>query len=309
MKLFSREISLRQFNEAMKILGVEQVQRSKDPKYEAMFPTFAIGGTRFNFDTMRAKAYRGKIPDAIIAEAKKKEMEDFHVKESQIYFIEMFSEYSFYTLESLLIVITLMQGRYSKELVQQVVMETFERMLDCPQIKGVPHYPVPEGELHAKTANLRILLNEYVKVVNPFTNGNLQEISTILDKVDIRYIDDELSTGLEMQTNKAYARFSIEGNHNPDFCFTSSIKRGHTIKYYSKEKWEATDEFIDFTYIGKDNKQKKITLSLRRGVIWEKGKEWEMAVIKDEQLSELKKAIKSSTEMLRAEIACNIWKK
>lgn len=306
MKLFSNDISLRQFNEAMKILGVEQVQKSKDPKYEAKFPTFAIGNTRFNFDTMRVKAYRGKIPDAIIAEAKKKEMEDFHFKESFIFFIDMFSEYSFETLEALLIVITLMQGRYSKELVQQVILETFEKMLDCPQIKEVPHYPVPEDELHAKTAKLRIPLNEYVKVVNPFTNPNLQKISTILDKVDIKYIDDEMSTGIEMQTRKAYAEFSIDNHH--DFCFTAAIKRRHIIEYYSEEKWDAKDEFIDFTYIGKDNKEKKITLSLRKGLIWKNDKEWKMSKVTYKQISKLKKAIESSTEMLRAEIASNIWK-
>lgn len=309
MKLFKQDISLRQFNEAMKILGVEQVQRSKDPKYEAKFPTFAIGNTRFSFSsTMYAIADRGKIPDAIIAEATKKEVEDFHFKKSFIFFVDMFSQYTFYTLESLLIVITLMQGRYSKELVQKVILQTFEKMLDCPEIKKVPHYPVPKDELHAKTETLRKPLSEYVRVVNPFTtNGNLQEISTILGKVDIRYIDDAMATGLEMKTNKAYARFSIDNHHY--FRFTTSIKGRHIIEYYSEEKWDAIDEFIDFTHIGKDNKEKKITLSLRKGLIWKNDKEWTISKVTSKQISRLEKAIKSSTEMLRAEIASNIWKK
>lgn len=115
-----------------------------------------------------------------------------------------------------------------------------------------------------------------------------------------------MSTGIEMQTRKTYAEFSIDNHH--DFCFTAAIKRRHIIEYYSEEKWDAKDEFIDFTYIGKDNKEKKITLSLRKGLIWKNDKEWKMSKVTYKQISKLKKAIESSTEMLRAEIASNIWK-
>ena len=124
------EITTRQFIVAMETYGAKRMTDTKSPITYLAVPAFKVGGIEFLHSGLDYIIWReNKIPEEIIEHAKQ-ECETMFSADGKIY-----------SIKGMLTLVTMLEGRYSKSLVNEVINETYQKLLEELDIHSKPEIP------------------------------------------------------------------------------------------------------------------------------------------------------------------------
>lgn len=228
-----------------------------------------------------------------------------------------------YSIKGILTLAAMLDGKYTKELVDELTNETYKKLLDCSSIQSNVEFPFHSTH-SPKMEKLYKLLAEYSNIVNPFGNNEfkLKDPIQYLDAVEIAL---ELQEGrnhytrLILSTNSSQARFEngekgwfydsflpIQRKRNNGY-----ISIGHY--YYSNgSDVYPVDEVVHLDYKAirdsYDDHPDDIDLriSLKTGLAWKTFKEKQAELATDEQIEVMITHLKISIKKIKNKIVRNM---
>ena len=287
-------ITIREFQVTMETYGAEQSSDYYVSGSNVLVPCFNVAGTYFIHSSSNYIVQRGKrVPEEIMNRAMA-EFGEKHPGGKNFWWGETHS------IKGLLTLATMLDGKYSKELVDELTNKTYKKLLDCSSIQTNVDFPFHSTH-SSRMERLYKLLAEYSNIVNPFGNKefNLKEPIQYLEAVEVTLALKEGRnhyTRLTLATNSSEAAFvddekgwfydtfvPIQRNRNNGY-----INMGH---YYSNgSDGRPVDEVVRLDYkVNKDNYKHHpndidLRISLKTGLAWETYKEDQAEIVTDEQI-------------------------
>lgn len=226
------------------------------------------------------------------------------------------------SIPGLLTLASMLDGKYSKELVDQLTNEVYKKLLDNPEIKSNEKIVFTDTN-SSKMKLLKELISEYDSVINPFGNPQLrfkdpiEYLDTITPVIISKPDSPSKKTCINLFTKKIDIRLLKD---NTGFAYQSTIfmqkdygRKILTINhYYNNEKkvHDPNDEVIMVDYYGV-NKKRIITshpddfsirISLKTGLAWEDNDESLIAPVTDEELDFVISLLKLSVQKIKNKI-------
>lgn len=284
-------ISTVEFQTAMETYGAKRLPDGTGSRYRINVPSFKVGETVFLHSGSYYIVQSGKYASNEIME---KAMAEFGEKKpggSNFWYGEIHS------IRGILTLAAMIENRYSKELVNKLTDETYQKFFDSST--GLKN----TEQIHFATTNQRLeeiskLIKEYSSLVNPFSSEEFKakKPSEYLDKVSMEFFAEEDKTTLECSSNSGGVQFANNPrgwsyfslfNNNPN-----DEKRGYTeiVHYYCKESGkEKEDEVLYIHYRATDGYEEHpsnfdLRISLKTGLAWETYHEEAVAPVTEEQL-------------------------
>lgn len=304
-----RGISIYDFKVAMETYGATRVENRTGSRYNVSVPCFVVGN---GVALMHSGSYYivqrdNKASDEIMNQAMAVFGEK-HPGGTNFWWGEIHSIPGILTLASML------DGKYSKELVNRLTNDVYKKLLDNSKIKTINEIVYTEID-SPKMKQLRNLLSEYASIINPFGNEQLhlkdpiEYLSSV--SVDVSAPDepkDSTYTYLTTSSSSAEHHKDCDGWSYNSMILLQKNRRNkslHIGHYYNNgADKHAVDEvvYVDFSdraESGYYNHSEDIDLriSLKTGLAWETYHEKLAAPATDEQLniviSHLKTTIRS----------------
>ena len=166
-------ITIREFIVAMETYGARRLNDSLSPvRHDILVPCFDISGTYFLHSGLYYIMRRGNhVPEKVMERA----MSEFSEKHPGG---DNFWNEEIHTIKGLLTLVAMLEGKYSKSLVEEMTNRTYKKLLNCSLIKN--NYPLPFHENHAgKMDILYKTLDEYknidsvVPIQKDYKNGHI----------------------------------------------------------------------------------------------------------------------------------------
>lgn len=263
-------ISIREFKVAMETYGAERLYDCLGSRYGIMVPRFKVGGVSFiHSGSYYIVPKDGDVPEIIMDQAMA-ELGEEHPGGDHFWWGEIHS------IKGMLTLVAILDGKYSKELVDELTNETYKKLLSCPEIQNIPKFLSP------KMQELRKLLVQYDNMVNPFANSNLKlkepieyldkikifcsigrvDLMTKLGKITFNITDKAYyySSMIKVQKNGNLARIDI-GHYYPKEHNTSALGEEVRLCYRARdEEWCDHPENIDLNISLKTGKAEKRNL-------------------------------------------------
>lgn len=311
-------ITIREFQVAMETVGAKRLADREGSRCNVYVPCFYLKGVEFLHSGSCYIVLSGqKVPDDIMNRAMA-ELGEKHPGEKNFWWGAIHS------IKGILTLATMLEGNYSKELLDELINKTYKNLLDCSLIKSNVEFPFTDTHNLPKMQKLRELLKEYSNVVNPFGNCNLKFKDPIeyLDKVRVKLKANE---GKDKYHSSLYLMNSFtETNFENDingWCYDSIIpvqikrKNGiiHIIHYYynGNDIYHNIDEVVYLSYASERNKKSfysiDLRISLKTGLAWNSYKE-EAKPVTEEQLDIMIWYLKMTIKKLNKKIIRNIIK-
>ena len=309
-------ITIREFQVAMETYGAERLPNCTGSRYDVSVPCFNVAGTKF----LHSGSYyivqrRKRVPEEIMNRAMA-EFGEKHPGRDNFWWGEIHSIKGILTLSAML------DGKYSKELVDKLTNETYKKLFDCPSIKSNVDFPFCSTH-SPKMEKLCKLLSEYSNIVNPFGNNKfkLKEPIQYLDAVKTSLAmkeGKEHYTRLIMRTNSCQARFNEDEN---GWCYDTFVpiqrnrNNGNIIMghHYSNgnDAYEV-DEVVYLSYkairysYNPHPDDIDLRISLKTGLAWKTCKEEKAEPATDEQIEAMITHLKISIKKIKNKIVRNI---
>lgn len=305
-------ISIREFQVAMETYGAERLSNCSGSRYPISVPCFNVAGTNFLHSGSYYIVQREKrVPEEIMNRAMS-EFGERHPGGKNFWWGETHS------IKGILTLAAMLDGKYSRELVDELTNETYKKLLDCESIKKNVEFPFHKTP---KMEELFEVLAEYSNIVNPFGNSELQLKDPIqyLDTVEVAlamqkgsYTRVNLSTGSyqanfeDNENSWFYDSFAlIQRNRNNGY-----INMGH---YYLKgNDGRSVDEVVRLYYkavrdsYGYHPDNLDFRISLKTGMAWKTGKEEQAELATDEQIKVMITHLKISIKKIKNKIVRNM---
>lgn len=235
-----------------------------------------------------------KIPEEIIEHAKQ-ECETMFSADGKIY-----------SIKGMLTLVTMLEGRYSKSLVNEVINETYQKLLEELDIHSKPEIPFYNTD-SPKMEELCKLLAEYSKVVNPFgSEKKLKAPINYLNKGIKLMLNNKDNTQLNLVSESVYALFMKEES---GWMYYSKypIKNGKlTLDHWYVNGTDdefPLDEVIELCYYEPDGDDVfSLTLSLKTGLAWENNEEENAKPATDAQIKTIIDCLKISIKEIQRNI-------
>lgn len=280
-------ISIVEFRAAMKIYGAKELPNARGSRTGSLVPCYAIGDVKLlHSGSYYVVSRGGRISDEIINQA----MAEFGEKYpggDNFWYGEVHSVKGILTLAAML------DGKYSKELVNNLANETYKILLDCcPEFK----HNVDISDDITISPELKKLckkLSQFDNAVNPFGN-NLLHI-----KKPIEYLD-KLALQI-FAVNDYNSSFSLRSKSSEiDYCKDSDGLYYNTVVPTQKNRknglinmihyFKDGDEVIYLDYNAdrstfQDLDDIDLRISLKTGLAWQTYREEQAAPATDEQIS------------------------
>lgn len=297
-------ITKRAFEVAMETYGAKRMPDIRSPKTHLNVPAFKVGKFEFLHSGSGYIIGRGnKIPQEIIEHAKE-ECENIFSKDGNVC-----------SVEGILTLVTMLEGRYSKRLVDEVINETYKKLLEEMDIHTNPEFPFYNTD-SPKMEELCKLLTEYSKVVNPFESGKkLKDPIDYLNFIECMSSEDHTRLCLSTETEsvctlfikdqsgwlyhgKCYnekshnkARIVIEHNYNDGTDKNFPLDEVVLLSYEANEETqdEQSNEFV-------------LEISLKTGLAWENYVEENGKPVTNEQIEMVIDCLKIGIEKIRQNI-------
>ena len=121
-------ISIKEFQMAMEAYGAKRLADQSGSRYDYLVPCFEVRGVHFLHSGSYYIVQREqKVPDDIFNEAMAMFGEK-HPGGDNFWWGETHS------VKGILTLVALLEGRYSKELIDELTNETYKKLLECPLI-------------------------------------------------------------------------------------------------------------------------------------------------------------------------------
>lgn len=218
--------------------------------------------------------------------------------------------------------IAMLEGKYSKELIDKLTNETYKRLLDNELIKK--NYEFEFKDMHSpKMKELYKLLIEYHNVVNPFGSSEIQlkEPIEYLDNIDVSLLANNGSKGyanLCMSTNCAKVKFhnDTEGWYYDTFVYIQKYRKNGYVNfghYYNNgQEHRAIDEVVRLyckvnTHICiEDYNNVNLRISLKTGLAWKTYREEQAKLATDAQIEIISSYLRDTIKKIKKKIINNM---
>lgn len=306
-------ISINEFQVAMETYGATRLSDRTGSRYNVPVPCFVVGN---GVALMHSGSYYivqrdNEVPEEIMNQAMAAFGEK-HPGGTNFWWGEIHSIPGVITLASML------DGKYTKELVQELTNEAYKKLLANSDIKNIINIEF-NGINTPKMQQLRKVLTEYSYLVNPFANDQLRFRDPIeyLDKVAPYVSEEGKPFCLELTGNTDYTRHSAD---DEGWCYQSTVTmqknrrcKSLTISHYynsGKDK-RPVDEVI---YVDYNDRSKPrgcfephpedvdLRISLKTGLAWKTYHEEQAMPATDEQLDFAIACLKESMKRIKHKI-------
>lgn len=307
-------ITIREFEVAMETYGAERLDNVLGSRCPVSVPCFYVSGITFYHSGSYYIVQMGKkVPEEIMNQAMA-EFDEKHPGGDNFWWGETHS------IKGILTLAAMLDGKYSKELINELTNETYKKLLDCSSIKSNVEFPY--HAVHSpKMEKLYKLLTEYSNIVNPFGNSELKfkEPIQYLDAVNV---DLALKRGHYTQLNLSSTSCRAKFNDDEDgWCYDTAVltqkkrKNGwiHMGHYYNNgNDNRPIDEIVRLSYDvdtkGYNHHPDDIDLriSLKTGLAWQTYKEQEAKLATDEQIDIMISHLKITIKKIKNKIIRNM---
>lgn len=305
-------ITIREFQVAMEIYGAERLADCLGSQYSVFVPCFNVAGTKFihsgsYYIVQREKRVPKEIMSRSMAEFGEKYLGGKNFWDDKIY-----------SIRGILTLATMLDGKYSKELVDEMTNKTYKKLLDYSSIQR--NVDFSSHSTHSlRIEKLYKLLAEYRNIANPFRNKefSFKEPIQYLDDVEVTFALKEGKqryTKLTLSTNSSQAKFKDDekGWYYDTLVITQTKGTVGSINmryYYSNgSDGSPVDEVVRLYYKAEDFNCADIDLSisLKTGLAWETYKEEQAKLATDEQIEVMITHLKISIKEINDKIVRNI---
>lgn len=280
-------ITIVEFRLAMETYGARRLANRQGTRFPIPVPNFNVSGVDFIHSGSYYIVQRGYVaPDEIMNQAMA-ELGEKYPGGKHFWYGEIHSVRGLLTLSAML------ENRYSKELVDKLVNETYQKLLNDSFIKEVPVFPFHDTH-SPKMETLFHLLAEYSNIVNPFADSKLSLMEPIqyLDTVDISISErprlvlgsTSVQTGFSIDSTGWYYHSSLPLQKDRKNAF---ISMGH---YYDNgNDGQPIDEVVFLSYNANldkypDPNDINLRISLMTGLACKTYHEEQAALATDEQI-------------------------
>lgn len=302
-------ISIYDFQVAMETYGATRLESRLGSRYPLLVPCFKVCDVAFIHSGSYYIVQRdSKVPDEIMYKA----MAVFGEKYPggrNFWYGEI------HTIPGILTLVSMMDGKYSKELVDQLTNETYKKLLENSKIKTNKEIVFTEID-SPKMKQLRVLLSEYANLVNPFGNPklHLKEPIEYLDSVSVDLSGPD-NAYIHLATNSSYVKYQqyCDGWNYSSTVSMQKNKRNKSLHinhyYHNGADEKPMDEVI---YVDFNDRAKKgfynhpddidLRISLKTGLAWKTYREVMAAPATDEQLNIVIGFLKHTIKKIKRQI-------
>lgn len=289
-------ISIKEFEVAMETFGAKRLPNVNGTMYNVSVPCFIINVTVFLHSGSDYVVNRGcEVPDEIMDMA----MAEFDEKYPGG---KNFGYGEIHSVKGILTLAAMLNGNYSKELVNELTNKTYKKLLESTSLKS-NHCNIFEKEI-TKLKKMKMLcglLEKYSSIVNPFGNENLnfKEPICYFDKINISFAElnkADVTARLSLKnlsTAVTYYKTSYGFSYQ---CYTTIQEQRKNknvlIAYYytNGSDGHPADKvvYLDYSIAKKtyviDPRDIDLRISLKTGLAWKTDHEDEALPVSEEQL-------------------------
>lgn len=311
--MLTNSISFREFQVAMESVGAKSLPNRKGSRYNIPVPCFSLNGTEFLHSGSYYIVQRGHIVPEYIMNNAMAELGEKYPGGDNFWYGEIHS------IKGILTLSTILEGNYSKKLIDELTNKAFKKLLDYPSIKSNVEFPFT-GPYSPKMQKLHKLLAEYHSIVNPFGDSTLKTKEPInyLDRVQVHLsAKDETYSRLALATASTETYFSktSTGWSYQSYVPAQKKRKSGLIHFFHYYDDSTGDEvvYLDY-YLQKKRKslydrqpgEIDLRISLKTGLAWRTYKEDEATPATDEQINLMITHLKMSIKSLRKNILRNM---
>ena len=300
-------ISIAEFRVAMETYGAERLSDRPGSRYDILVPCFAVGDYVFLHSGSYYIVQRGKeVPEETMDKAMA-EFGEQHPGKDIFWWGETHS------IKGILTLAAMLEGKYSKELVNELSNTTYKKLLENPLIQANVELPF-ESSQTPKMKKLCKKIITYDNIVNPFgSTADLKDPIEYLDRIGISISSKE--------GNKPYTQLSLIGKtsnanyHNDSngwsYNINIDIKSVHISvgHYYTNGKdGQPIDEVIYLNYRTNSGSYEDypddidLRISLKTGLAWKTYQAKQANPATDEQIDTMIKYLSKSINSIKRRI-------
>ncbi len=286
-------ISITEFRVAMETYGAKRLPDQEGSRYNVLVPCFTVRDVQFLHSGSYYIVQRGsKVPKEIMDKAMA-EFGEKHPGGDNFWWGETHS------IKGILTLAAMIEGKYSKELIDELTNTTYKKLLECSPIHTNVEFPFRSNN-SPKMEELRKKLAEYSNIVNPFGNNtfNFKEPIEYLDRVKLSFKEGK-HLGVDLTLNGK----SSQAWYNDDFngwCYDTTIyiqknrKNGYINlgHYYGNGNDHRVVDEVVRLYYKKDAERYAdhpddidLRISLKTGLAWKTYEEEQATPATDEQIN------------------------
>lgn len=316
-------ISFQEFSTAMETYQAIRILGQKGSRWNIPVPCFNVAGIDFRHSGSYYIVQRGgKAPEEIMNRAMA-EFGEIYPGGDNFWYGEIHS------VRGILTLVSMLEGKYTKELVDQLTNETYGKLLSSSLIKGNAKLPFKKASISQKWKEFYKLVLVYDNIANPFCKNVdlLKNPSEYLDKVNIsiafdKNIDIASSVKFGLKNKNSCTDFgdNAEGWYYHTNGWNDSEKgeesgftsMGH---YYSNGVNKQPIDEVVYLYhtTGGGYKERlgdvDLRISLMTGLAWKTYKEEEAKPVTDKQLEVMIHHLKRNIERAKITILDEMVKK
>lgn len=285
-------ISITEFRVAMETYGAKRLPDRKGSRYSILVPCFAVGGVEFLHSGSYYIVQRGnKVPEKMMNNAMSEFGENYPGGDN-------FWWGEIHSVKGILTLVSMLEGKYSKELVDELANETYKKLLRCSLIQTNVEFPFKNNHL-PKIEKLNKSLVEYNNIVNPFGNDtiDLKEPIEYIDRLKLSIVSKEGKNPyvhLALKSESSQIEYNNDSNgwsYNSIIFIQNNngyISFGH---YYTNgNDHQPVDEVVYLYYYTNINSYDHhpddidLRISLKTGKAWQTYNEEEATSATDEQI-------------------------
>lgn len=302
-------IAIRTFEVAMEMYGAERLPDYMISDRNISVPCFNIAGTIFLHSGTATVIQRGNlVPKKIMKRAMSELGEMYPGGDNHFSLGEIVS------VKGLLTLVSMVEGKYSKKLVNELTYKTYKKLLDCSTIRNnveIPFYPAHSPKMNTMCK----LLAEYVNVVNPFGNNDcrFEELTPYFDDLKFYLKTAEHQDELTLNFNSSTVNFLNNENGRSYYSHvvinSSSINIGY--HYNNGNNGVDIDEIVSLDYrenMYMPREDIELRISLKTGLAWKNYKKEDIKSVTDEQIETMITYLRISIEELKKQIVNTIIK-
>ena len=313
-------ISMIEFQKAMEIAGVKRLPDTFDPLMPNFrVPCFEIGDTFFIYTNsdfgsshggimQRGKEVPNEIMFQAMAEVGEKDLDSEHFCNGRIL-----------SIKGILTLATMLQNRYSKDIMNRLMNQTYKVLLDEIVFRypypGLVYYCLPFDNNRTELCHM---IMEFDKAVNPFFDQSLsfKEPSKYLDRVDISTAKGEGYFNIALKRKKSVEMCYSTDEHGRTyegyfFTGTASNEYFKIVHYYHngllKNRREEGIYLVD-----RSKPSKEIDFHISLGIVqltWKQCQENKARVATDQDIELMMKYLKLAIKKIRKNILYHMTEK
>jgi hypothetical protein len=300
----------------MEVFGARRLADRPGSRYNYLVPCFNVRGVDFLHSGSYYIVQPGHKADEKILNDAMAEFGETHPGGDNFWYDETHS------VKGILTFAAMIEGKYTKELVDKFTNETYKKLLECPLIQSDVKMPFQELP-SSKMDELRKVIDEYNDVVNPFGNDHIKLKDPIeyLGEVGINILFNNTGVKLKLYTKKTNITFynKSEGLSYQTYLQNDEKEdRGYTsMGHYNDNVCEqnSMDDEVVFLFhttgsgYGARPGDIDLRISLKTGLAWEMYRKEQALLATDEQIATMIFHLKISMKKIKSSIISKIIEK